>query len=1727
MKHHDFQEWSRGWIREFLATLLLWGLLLGFAGLSQAAEPAPVVGATQRPTLTDLPLPLQYTISGQFGRDDPAYHFAANAASPQAANPHQGLTASFNPAGLRVQADDIDWNLTLTGWGRGEALIAPTADVAPVRRTNRVEYVHGLLTAWYVNGPMGLQQGWTVQERPAGEGDLTLALHSQGLSAQVEANGRSLKLSDDHGATRLHYGGLLAVDATGREMPVRFIVEGEQVRVAVNDAGAAYPLIIDPWIQQTVLGDSSGGDGAPELISPLIGSSVAMSANGDTIVVGAPHAMYFGSSSGVAYVYQRPAGGWSASDNVPSATLSSDNGYFGYGSQFGQSVAISADGGTIVVGAPYQYPGGAVYKYNSNGGLIYSGSSSDYSALLGYSVAVSANGDTVVAGAPGTGGDGSGAITVYLADTTEFVIGSGGAPYDFLGNSVAISADGNIIVAGAPGQDFDDDGLTRHDTGAARVFVKGTDWLDVTEEELTARFFKSGNRLGQSVAMNATGDKIVAGAPGSGAAAYVFVNSAGVWTEDARLTASGDSSVDVDVTVAINPNGDTIVAGAPGFNAAYVFVNSAGGWTEDATLTALSGNSELGGAVAIASDGTIATGARFYGNGVVVVFGAPVPAAVESITPEDPSPTSASYVYWAVTFDHPVSGLTASNFALVPGGSVSGGFIDEVYSDEEDSDTLWWVGVDTGKGSGTLGLNMVNDTGAVPNITNVPPTFEGEVYTIDKTKTAVSIYPSNRVAITTNAASVSWTIEFSQPVQGLTKSNFTFTPNGVTGVTEASWIVREESDTGTNGVWIVTANTGSGNGTLDLSMVNGANIKDADGAPLTVTNALPVVGGRYTINRTTPTATVVSVATSPPTTTSAASVSWTVTFSQAVTGVATSHFELVGTGISGASITGISGSGATRTVTANTGVNGTLGLNMANVAGINPAITNTLPVVGGTYTIDKPPLTATVVSIATVGSATTPADSVSWTVIFSEAVTGVAASNFALAATGVSGASITGVTGSGATWTVTANTGSGNGTLGLNMTSSGSIAPAISNLLFTGQVYTINKPTPTVTAITRINGNPTSLANVDWIVTFSQPVTGVAIGNFTLVPSSGVTNTSITNVTGSGDTWTVTASTGSGAGTLRLDMISSSTVANLPFTGQVYTIAGPSSIFAVTWSGSQFVAVGSGGLIRTSADGANWTDRNSGTTDDLYGIAWSGQLFVGVGDNGTLLTSADGVTWATRTTGTTQPLFGAAWSGGRFMVVGGEGVVLTSTNGLTWSLQQTGTNSLFGVSWSGSEFTAMGGNNAILPFARPWGDDKPLTGQAWAMIGLPATPDDPGTVESVFGASLTGVYGTDWVVWERDAADQYVPLAFTDLLKPGTGYWIKKNSADSTHLTVTGVAPSAVTTNANCPSLAGCYEIALTAPSTGDYRYNLVGMPFPYPVGWWEARLEVTTPANQTTLYTLDAAQTYVQGNYWIWDGNDYAVYDSVTPGMVGLLQPWQGVWIKVYAASQGHTLKLLVPAMPKYSQAPPAAPVVAQNPAPASGWSWLLDWLIAPAAAEPVAPPSGLAEREASRAANNQALQTGQAWYVRLIAEEPTTPMQTRNSVLGQLPDSLAGYDAHDLPKLAPFGQPWLSVAFPHPDWGKQAGDYASDYRPNYAAQPGLPADTWRFEIRTDQAGYPVRLRWEGSPAVLARSELVDEDTGARYPASDPGALQDGIPATMTTPVRRFTWIYAGQSEP
>lgn len=102
---------------------------------------------------------------------------------------------------------------------------------------------------------------------------------------------------------------------------------------------------------------------------------------------------------------------------------------------------------------------------------------------------------------------------------------------------------------------------------------------------------------------------------------------------------------------------------------------------------------------------------------------------------------------------------------------------------------------------------------------------------------------------------------------------------------------------------------------------------------------------------------------------------------------------------------------------------------------------------------------------------------------------------------------------------------------------------------------------PTVTSINTASPNPTTPGTpVSWAVVFSASMTGVTASNFALVPAGGVTGATITSVTGAGTTWTVNADTGTGTGTLGLNMvnvtgISPAVTTAMPFVGQVYNVS--------------------------------------------------------------------------------------------------------------------------------------------------------------------------------------------------------------------------------------------------------------------------------------------------------------------------------------------------------------------------------------------------------------------------------------------------------------------------------------------------------------------------------------------------------------------------------------------
>jgi hypothetical protein len=144
----------------------------------------------------------------------------------------------------------------------------------------------------------------------------------------------------------------------------------------------------------------------------------------------------------------------------------------------------------------------------------------------------------------------------------------------------------------------------------------------------------------------------------------------------------------------------------------------------------------------------------------------------------------------------------------------------------------------------------------------------------------------------------------------------------------------------------------------------------------------------------------------------------------------------------------------------------------------------------------------TVVSVNRGGTSPTNTGPLAFTVTFSEAVSSVAASNFGLATSAITGTPVI-ATPSGsaptATWSVnvttTGVTSTNTGSIGLNLTGAGTIADASGNVLatpsFTGQTYTYDTAAPTVT-LNQAAGqaDPTSVA-VHFTATFSEAVTAL------------------------------------------------------------------------------------------------------------------------------------------------------------------------------------------------------------------------------------------------------------------------------------------------------------------------------------------------------------------------------------------------------------------------------------------------------------------------------------------------------------------------------------------------------------------------------------------------------------------------------------------------------------
>ena len=203
------------------------------------------------------------------------------------------------------------------------------------------------------------------------------------------------------------------------------------------------------------------------------GFSVALSADGNTAIVGGP---YDNSNIGAAWVFTRSGGVWTQQGNKLVGT-----GAVGNAGQ-GVSVALSADGNTAIVGGPGDNSDtGAAWVFTRSGGVWTQqgnklvGTGAVGIADQGFSVALSADGNTAIVGGP-VDNSSTGAAWVYTRSGGVWtqqgskLVGTGAVGNAGQGYSVALSADGNTAIVGGLGDNSY--------TGAAWVFTRSGDCLD-------------------------------------------------------------------------------------------------------------------------------------------------------------------------------------------------------------------------------------------------------------------------------------------------------------------------------------------------------------------------------------------------------------------------------------------------------------------------------------------------------------------------------------------------------------------------------------------------------------------------------------------------------------------------------------------------------------------------------------------------------------------------------------------------------------------------------------------------------------------------------------------------------------------------------------------------------------------------------------------------------------------------------------------------------------------------------------------------------------------------------------------------------------------------------------------------------------------------------------------------------------------------------------------------
>jgi phage gpG-like protein len=586
----------------------LWVILIGQGGSAAPAVRTPTSAHSRG--FAGLSFAAQGQISAALGADEHAYRVSSTAGGFTASNPGQSLRARFGRSGIVVSSRGSEVGLGLRAVGYGNSL-TPVGEVTPTAKANRVTYAHAGLSEWYANGPLGLEQGFTILRPLSSQqaGPLTLSITLSGDARAFLAHSDGGVVFGRAGAPSLRYSGLAASDAGQHRLHAWLQLRDQKLLLRVDASGARYPLRIDPLIQQAKLTGSTqlceGNAGC------RFGSRVALSADGNTALIGAQHE---DKGIGAAWVFTRDGATWTQQAKLTGSEELSAG-------RFGGSVSLSADGNTALIGGPGDKNGwGAAWVFTREGTtwsqqakLV--GSEINHSVFFGFSVSLSADGSTALVGAPSDNGR-LGAAWVFTREGATWaqqgpkLTGMEELGEGHLGRSVALSADGNTALIGG---NTDGGGV-----GAAWVFTReGAIWRQ-QGPKLTGSEELGAGRFGFSVALSADGNTALIGGyadkKGKGAA-WAFTREGSAWIQQGpKLTGKEESYQSwFGYSIALSPDAKAALIGGPrddkGLGGAWFLTREGTTWAQQgAKLTGTEelGEGRFGTSVAISADANTA-----------------------------------------------------------------------------------------------------------------------------------------------------------------------------------------------------------------------------------------------------------------------------------------------------------------------------------------------------------------------------------------------------------------------------------------------------------------------------------------------------------------------------------------------------------------------------------------------------------------------------------------------------------------------------------------------------------------------------------------------------------------------------------------------------------------------------------------------------------------------------------------------------------------------------------------------------------------------------------------------------------------------------------------------------------------------------------------------------------------------------------------------------------------